>query len=86
MQGDASDANSVRLALKQEPPVDAVIITAPMGDMRGRRSGFEDINHNIIQAIQAEQKEGGRKIRVWMMAGQAILEHPLKKGTYLNKL
>jgi len=76
----------VREALKQDPPVDAVIITAPMGDMRGRRSGYEQINRTVVQAIQAEQEETGRRIRVWIMAGQAIQEHPLKKGTYLNKL
>lgn len=87
IQGDAKDVSALRSAISQKnPPIDAVIVTAPMGDMGGRRSGYEEINQKIIEVVQAEQRDSGRKIKVWLMAGSAILEHPEIPGQYLNKL
>lgn len=68
--------------------VDAVIVAAPFGDMRGRRSGYEQIAKNVIDSINEVQRRTGqeRKIRLWLMAGSAVLEHPEVKGKYLSGL
>jgi putative NADH-flavin reductase len=87
LAGDAKDSSAVASALSQKnPPIDAVVVAAPMGDMRGHRSGYEEINKNIIDAVRAEQEKSGRKIRLWIMAGAAILEHPEIPGTKINEL
>lgn len=49
-----------------------------MGDMRGRRSGYEKICEVVVKAVQEVQKEEGRKLKLWIMAGAAVLGIPGK--------
>jgi hypothetical protein len=70
----------------QDLPVEAVVIAAPCAGALFRDGVYEQININIIKAVQAEQRESGRKIRVWVMMSQAVMEHPARRGVYLRRL
>jgi multimeric flavodoxin WrbA len=87
ISGDAKSKSSVLSALNNDGQyITCVVIAAPYGDMRGRRSGYEEINENILRAVLEFQKEKGVEVKVWIMAGSAVLEHPEYKGRYLNSL
>jgi putative NADH-flavin reductase len=87
IQGDAKSRQSIASAIRNDgQPVTAVVIAAPYGDMRGRRSGFEEINENVLREVLEYQMEKGEKVKVWIMAGSAVLEHPEFRGRYLNTL
>lgn len=87
VQGNALEAGSIRSAIQNNGKiVDAVVVAAPMGDMRGRRSGYEQIAENAIRGVKEAQKEKGTEIKLWLMAGAAVLEHPEIPGTYASDL
>lgn len=92
VQGDASSASDVRQALAapakgSEGAISAVILAAPFGSMRERgKTGYETIAKNVVTAVQARQRETGQAIKLWTMAGAAVLDHPLYPGRKANSL
>ncbi|KAM0751156.1 hypothetical protein T439DRAFT_355989 [Meredithblackwellia eburnea MCA 4105] len=83
-KGDALSLPALISAFKEHGKVDAVVVAAPMGDMRGCRSGYEEIAKNVVEAVKKEQEERGERIKVWFMAGSAVMEHPEVQGRYLS--
>lgn len=85
--GDARSAADVRSALTSDPsrPITAVVLAAPFGSMRQRgTTGYEEIAKNTVGAVQEQQKQTGRKIKLWIMAGSAVLSHPDNRDRYLS--
>ena len=90
VKGDATSPEAVGSAFTGSDPKDAisaVVLAAPFGSMRKRgATGYEEVLHNVLLQVMREQKSSGRKIKVWIMAGSAVLDHPVYKGRMLSGL
>jgi hypothetical protein len=58
-----------------------------MGSMSTRgKTRYEDITRSVVEVVQEVQKAHGKRIKLWVMAGSAILSHPDFPDRLLNSL
>ena len=60
-----------------------------MGSMRERgKTHYEEIARNVMEVVQEVQNEDkdGNRIKLWVMAGSALLGHPEYPDRLLNSL
>ncbi len=83
-QGDAQNAQAIGAAIRDHAPLKAIILTAPLGEMLGKNDDYTKIANIVIRAVHDAQMEQGSKIRFWIMAGAAVLEHPDHPGKFIS--